>query len=52
MNLTDGNEKFDENNEFINILEKEFNAKKYLTILFGGKILLICKELLDFIIKI
>ena len=52
MNLIDGNETFTESDEFINILEKEFNQKKYLTILFGGKILLICKELLDFILKI
>ena len=52
MTLIDNSRKFTEPNEFIEILEKEFDSKKYLLILFGGKVLLICKKLLDFIIKI
>ena len=53
MTLIDTSIKFTESNEFIiNILEKEFNSKKFVTILFGGKVLLISKELIDFIIKI
>ena len=52
MTLIDNLRKFTEPNEFIEILEKEFDSKKYLLILFGGKVLLICKKLLDFIIKI
>ena len=52
MTLIDKSRKFTEPNEFIEILEKEFDSKKYLLILFGGKVLLIGKKLLDFIIKI
>ena len=39
-------------NEFIEILEKEFDEEKYLILFFGGKTTLICKKLLIFILKI
>ena len=52
MNLICNSKKSLENNEFIEILEKEFDSKKYLVILFGCKVLLICKKLIDFIIQI
>ena len=34
------------------MLEVEYDVKKYLILFFGGKIVLICKILLNFIIKI
>ena len=50
--LIDTNLKFTKTNEFIDILEEEFDVKKYLILFFGGKIVLTCKILLNFIIKI
>ena len=51
MSLIDPSKEFTEYDEFINILENEF-SRKYLIILFGGKILLICRELIQFVLKI
>ena len=50
--LIDTNLKFTKTNEFIDILEEEFDVKKYLILFFGGKIVLIYKILLNFILKI
>ena len=49
--LIDTNLKITKTNEFIDILEEEFDVKKYLILFFGGKIVLICKILLNFILK-
>ena len=51
MSLIDTSRKFSETNEFIDTLGNEF-PNKYAIILFGGKVLLICRELIEFIIKI
>ena len=51
MSLIDTSRKFSETNEFIDTLVNEF-PNKYAIILFGGKVLLICRELIEFIIKI
>ena len=51
MSLINSSKEFSESDEFINILENEF-SRKYVIILFGGKILLICRELIKFIFKI
>ena len=39
------------NDEFIDILEKEFDEKKYLILFFGGKMVLNSKSVLNFILK-
>ena len=39
-------------NEFIEILEKEFDEEKYLILFAAGKITWICKKILFFILKI
>ena len=51
MSLINSSKEFSESDEFINILENEF-SRKYVIILFGGKILLICRELIKLIFKI
>ena len=51
MSLINSAKEFSKYDEFINTLENEF-SKKYVIILFGGKIVLICRELIKFIIKI
>ena len=51
MSLIDPSKEFSEYDEFINILENEF-SRKYVIILFGGKIVLIYRELIKFILKI
>ena len=50
--LIDTRLKFTKTNEFIDILEEEYDVKKYLILFFAGKIVLICKILLNFILKI
>ena len=50
--LIDTSLNFTKTNEFIDILEEEYDVKKYLILFFGGKIVLICKLLLNFILKI
>lgn len=35
----------------MDILEKEFDEKKYLILFFGGKMVLNCKSVLNFILK-
>ena len=42
---------FTECDEFINILENEF-SRKFVILIFGGTIILFCRELIKFIIKI
>ena len=51
MSLINSSKEFTEYDKFINILENEF-SRKYVIILFGGQILLICRELIQFIFKI
>ena len=51
ISLIDIRKKFTKTNEFIDILEEEFDVDKYLILFFGGKIVLICKILLNFILK-
>ena len=51
MSLINSSNEFTEYDKFINILENEF-SRKYVIILFGGQILLICRELIQFILKI
>ena len=52
ISLINNSENFAKNDKFINILEKEFNNEKYIITFFGGKIVMICKEVLSFILKI
>ena len=42
---------FTECDEFINILKNEF-SRKFVILIFGGTIILFCRELIKFIIKI
>ena len=51
MSLINYSKEFTGSDEFINILENEF-SKKFVILLFGGKIVLLCRELIKFIIKI
>ena len=51
MSLINSSKEFTEYDKFINILENEF-SRKYVIILFGGQILLICRELIELILKI
>ena len=51
MSLIDSSKEFTKYDEFINILENEF-SRKYVIVLFGGKIVLLCRELIKFILKI
>ena len=51
MSLINSLKKFTGCDEFINILENEF-SRKFVILLFGGKIVLLCRELIKFIIKI
>lgn len=52
ISLINNSENFAKNDKFINILEKEFDNEKYIITFFGGKIVMICKEVLSFILKI
>ena len=49
MSLINSSEEFTDS-KFINILKKEF--QDYVIFLFGGQILLICRELIELILKI
>ena len=51
MSLINSSKEFTGCDEFINILENEF-LRKFVILLFGGKIVLLCRELIKFIIKI
>ena len=51
MSLIDSSKEFTKYDEFINILENEF-SRKYVIVLFGGKIVFLCRELIKFILKI
>ena len=51
LSLINSSKEFTEYDEFINILENEF-SRKYVIILFGGKIVLLCRELIKFILNI
>ena len=51
MSLINSSKEFIGCDEFINILENEF-SRKFVILLFGGKIVLLCRELIKFIIKI
>ena len=51
MSLINSSKEFTACDEFINILENEF-SKKFVILLFGGKIVSLCRELIKFIIKI
>ena len=51
MSLINSSKEFTGYDTFISILENEF-SKKYVIVLFGGKIVLLCRELIKFIIKI
>ena len=48
MSLINSSKEFLNGDEFINILENQFSVK----IIFGGKILSICRELIKFIFEI
>ena len=51
MSLINSSKEFTGCDEFINILENEF-SRKFVILLFGGKIVLLCRELIKFIIKV
>ena len=51
MSLIDSSKEFTKYDEFINILENEF-SRKFVILIFGGTIILFCRELIKFIIKI
>ena len=51
MSLIDSSKEFTKYDEFINFLENEF-SRKYVIVLFEGKIVLLCRELIKFILKI
>ena len=51
MSLINSSKEFTGYDTFISILKNEF-SKKYVIVLFGGKIVLLCRELIKFIIKI
>ena len=51
MSLINYSKEFTGSDEFINILENEF-SKKFVILLFGHKIVLLCRELIKFITKI
>ena len=51
MSLINSLKEFTECDEFINILENEF-SRKFVILIFGGTIILFCRELIKFIIKI
>ena len=51
MSLISSSEEFSRSDKFINILENEFSTRCVI-ILSGGKILLICREVIKFILKI
>ena len=51
MSLINSLKEFTACDEFINILENEF-SKKFVILLFGGRIVLLCRELIKFVIKI
>ena len=50
MSLINSSKEFTKYDEFISILENEF-SKKYVIILFGGKIVLLCREVIRFILE-
>ena len=51
MSLINSSKEFTAYDTFLSILENEF-SKKYVIVLFGGKIVLLSRELIKFIIKI
>ena len=51
MSLINSSKEFTACDEFINILENEF-SRKFIILLFGGKIVLLCRELIKFVLKI
>ena len=51
MSLIDSSKEFTKCDEFINILENEF-SRKFVILIFGERIVLFCRELIKFTIKI